>query len=130
MQHVNSGLSPSAVNFLWPLGQFNNKLRFLLIRMAQRAGSHSKIPSCDAYFETIQCKKKLPHFLQQSLTSAFKDIPASSFPQVPGGKGIFLLMQIELNSLSLPELLLLLLTHLYDLALGYIYTTLPFHLVL
>ncbi|XP_020254490.1 SNF1-related protein kinase regulatory subunit gamma-1-like isoform X2 [Asparagus officinalis] len=54
--------------------------------MAHQAGSHSKIPNCDAYFETIQSKKKLEYSLQQSLTSAFAHIPASSFPQVPGGK--------------------------------------------
>ncbi|KAK9675798.1 hypothetical protein RND81_11G031800 [Saponaria officinalis] len=42
--------------------------------------------SCDAYFETIQSRKKLPRTLQESLTAAFAKIPVSSFPQVPGGK--------------------------------------------
>ncbi|KAL9246413.1 hypothetical protein vseg_019952 [Gypsophila vaccaria] len=42
--------------------------------------------SCDAYFETIQSRKKLPRTLQESLTAAFANIPVSSFPQVPGGK--------------------------------------------
>lgn len=47
-----------------------------------------KIPGCDAYFETIQSRKKLPYPLQEILTSAFARIPVSSFPQVPGGKVI------------------------------------------
>ncbi|GAB2280309.1 SNF1- protein kinase regulatory subunit gamma-1-like [Dionaea muscipula] len=47
-----------------------------------------QIPSCDAYFETIQSRKKLPPILQESLTAAFAQIPASSFPGVPGGKVI------------------------------------------
>lgn len=47
-----------------------------------------KIAGCDAYFETIQSRKKLPRSLQESLTAAFASIPVSSFPQVPGGKVI------------------------------------------
>ncbi|KAK6922054.1 CBS domain [Dillenia turbinata] len=47
--------------------------------------------SCDAYFETIQKRKKLPYELQESLTEAFARIPVSSFPQVPGGKVIEIL---------------------------------------
>ncbi|KAG1346294.1 Cystathionine beta-synthase, core [Cocos nucifera] len=55
--------------------------------MAQ-AETRSRIPNCDAYFETIQSKKKLPYSLQESLTAAFAQIPVSSFPEVPGGKVI------------------------------------------
>ncbi|CAM8936440.1 unnamed protein product [Rhodiola kirilowii] len=46
------------------------------------------ISSCDAYFETVQSRKKLPHSLQETLTDAFANIPVSSFPMVPGGKVI------------------------------------------
>lgn len=55
--------------------------------MAREAQRSSNIPGCDAYFESVQSKKKLPFSVQESLTSAFAHIPASSFPQVPGGKG-------------------------------------------
>lgn len=55
--------------------------------MAQQPTSHSHIQGNDSYFETIQSNKKLERSLQQSLTSAFAHMPASSFPQVPGGKG-------------------------------------------
>lgn len=48
---------------------------------------NSKLSSYDAYFEKIQSRKKLPQSLQETLTAAFADIPVSSFPQVPGGKG-------------------------------------------
>ncbi|XP_042496216.1 SNF1-related protein kinase regulatory subunit gamma-1-like [Macadamia integrifolia] len=48
----------------------------------------SKLPNCDAYFETIQSRKRLPYPLQESLTAAFSRIPVSSFPEVPGGKVI------------------------------------------
>lgn len=58
--------------------------------MAQ-AEMRSRIPNCDAYFDSIQSKKKLPNSLQESLTAAFAQIPASSFPEVPGGKGYYLL---------------------------------------
>lgn len=44
--------------------------------------------SNDAYFETIQSRKKLPISLQETLTAAFANIPVSSFPLVPGGKVI------------------------------------------
>lgn len=54
---------------------------------AQEEREGSKLPSFDAYFETIQSRKKLPHSLQETLTAAFGRIPVSSFPQVPGGKG-------------------------------------------
>ncbi|EAY74722.1 hypothetical protein OsI_02613 [Oryza sativa Indica Group] len=47
-----------------------------------------KFPSCDAYFDTIQSKKKLPLSLQESLTAAFAQIPVSSFPDVPNGRVI------------------------------------------
>lgn len=58
--------------------------------MAQREipKETSKLASCDAYFETIQSRKKLPMLLQENLTEAFTRIPVSSFPKVPGGKGI------------------------------------------
>jgi hypothetical protein len=49
---------------------------------------NAKSPSCDAYFEAIQSKKKLPLALQESLTAAFAQIPVSSFPDVPTGQGI------------------------------------------
>ncbi|XP_020106319.1 SNF1-related protein kinase regulatory subunit gamma-1-like isoform X2 [Ananas comosus] len=49
---------------------------------------NSKILSCDAYFEAVQSKKRLPLSLQESLTAAFAQIPVSSFPEVPGGKVI------------------------------------------
>lgn len=48
----------------------------------------SKLASYDAYFEKAQKRKKLPRNLQETLTDAFANIPVSSFPQVPGGKGI------------------------------------------
>ena len=41
---------------------------------------NAEFPSCDAYFEAIQSKKKLPLSLQESLTAAFAQIPVSSFP--------------------------------------------------
>lgn len=47
-----------------------------------------EFPSCDAYFEAIQSKKKLPLTLQESLTAAFAQIPVSSFPEVPTGRVI------------------------------------------
>jgi hypothetical protein len=47
----------------------------------------SQLSSYDAYFERIQSRKKLPQSLQEILTAAFANIPASSFPSVPGGKG-------------------------------------------
>ncbi|XP_052184681.1 SNF1-related protein kinase regulatory subunit gamma-1-like isoform X2 [Diospyros lotus] len=58
--------------------------------MAQREipKETSKLASCDAYFETIQSRKKLPMLLQENLTEAFARIPVSSFPKVPGGKVI------------------------------------------
>ncbi|OWM75967.1 SNF1-related protein kinase regulatory subunit gamma-1-like [Punica granatum] len=56
---------------------------------AQEAAKGSgKLPDCDAYFEKIQSRKKLPPSLQETLTAAFMRIPVSSFPQVPGGKVI------------------------------------------
>ncbi|XP_048135065.1 SNF1-related protein kinase regulatory subunit gamma-1-like isoform X1 [Rhodamnia argentea] len=58
-----------------------------MARPQEMKGSE-KLASCDAYFETIQSKKKLPPSVQESLTSAFARIPVSSFPQVPGGKVI------------------------------------------
>lgn len=47
----------------------------------------SKLGSYDAYFESIQMRKKLPFSLQETLVAAFASIPVSSFPEVPGGKG-------------------------------------------
>ncbi|KAK9277448.1 hypothetical protein L1049_006992 [Liquidambar formosana] len=55
---------------------------------AKEAKETPKIPSYDAYFETIQSRKKLPLSLQETLTSAFARILVSSFPEVPGGKVI------------------------------------------
>ncbi|KAF3783036.1 hypothetical protein EJ110_NYTH32987 [Nymphaea thermarum] len=54
--------------------------------MADKAPESPKTPGCDAYFEKIQSRKKLPFTLQEALTNAFANIPVSSFPQVPGGK--------------------------------------------
>ncbi|KAI8528489.1 hypothetical protein RHMOL_Rhmol12G0151900 [Rhododendron molle] len=51
----------------------------------------SKLASYDAYFESIQMRKKLPISLQESLTAAFASVPVSSFPQVPGGQVIEIL---------------------------------------
>lgn len=53
----------------------------------QEAKESSNISSYDSYFKTVQSRKKLPHSLQQVLTSAFAKIPVASFPGVPGGKG-------------------------------------------
>ncbi|KAF7000176.1 hypothetical protein CFC21_016122 [Triticum aestivum] len=51
-----------------------------------RPEENAKFPSCDAYFDTIQSKKKLPLALQESLTAAFAQIPVASFPDVPSGR--------------------------------------------
>ncbi|KAL0910107.1 hypothetical protein M5K25_021046 [Dendrobium thyrsiflorum] len=56
--------------------------------MAKDVEGNSGIPTCDAYFEAIQSRKRLPSSLQESLTAAFAQIPVSSFPEVPGGKVI------------------------------------------
>ncbi|XP_057948706.1 SNF1-related protein kinase regulatory subunit gamma-1-like isoform X2 [Malania oleifera] len=53
---------------------------------AQKANESPRTPSCDAYFETVQSRKKVPFSIQESLTGAFARIPVSSFPEVPGGK--------------------------------------------
>ncbi|XWS64297.1 hypothetical protein CRYUN_Cryun06bG0174100 [Craigia yunnanensis] len=53
---------------------------------AQQAKESSALSSCDAYFERIKSRKKLPQPLQETLTDAFARIPVTSFPQVPGGK--------------------------------------------
>uniref|UniRef100_A0A5B7BM74 Putative SNF1-related protein kinase regulatory subunit gamma-1-like n=1 Tax=Davidia involucrata TaxID=16924 RepID=A0A5B7BM74_DAVIN len=58
---------------------------------AQMVKGSSKLASCDAYFEAIQSRKKLPHSLQETLTAAIARIPVSSFPEVPGGKVIEIL---------------------------------------
>ncbi|KAJ6372053.1 hypothetical protein OIU77_002387 [Salix suchowensis] len=57
----------------------------------QKVTKSSELSSCDSYFENIQCRKKLPFSLQETLTAAFAEIPASSFPPVPGGKVIEIL---------------------------------------
>ncbi|KAJ7953767.1 SNF1-related protein kinase regulatory subunit gamma-1-like [Quillaja saponaria] len=57
----------------------------------QEVRGSPKLSSCDAYFETIQSRKKLPQSLQETLTDAFARIPVSSFPEVPGGKVIEIL---------------------------------------
>lgn len=59
--------------------------------LEQEAKVDSKIARCDAYFETVQSRKKLPYSLQETLTTAFARIPVSSFPEVPGGKVIEIL---------------------------------------
>ncbi|XP_062160959.1 SNF1-related protein kinase regulatory subunit gamma-1-like [Alnus glutinosa] len=51
----------------------------------------SQLSTYDAYFEKIQSRKKLPQSLQETLTTAFANIPVSSFPRVPGGKVIEIL---------------------------------------
>lgn len=53
----------------------------------QTGKGDSTTANFDAYFETIQSRKKLPQSLQETLTTAFDKVPVSSFPQVPGGKG-------------------------------------------
>ncbi|KAF5199218.1 Snf1-related protein kinase regulatory subunit gamma-1-like [Thalictrum thalictroides] len=55
---------------------------------ATEASASRILPSCDAYWETIQSRKKLPKSLQESLTDAFARIPVAAFPNVPGGKVI------------------------------------------
>ncbi|XAR65161.1 hypothetical protein NMG60_11009174 [Bertholletia excelsa] len=50
-----------------------------------------KLRNCDAYFEMVQRRKKVPRSLQENLTSAFARIPVSSFPDVPRGKVIEIL---------------------------------------
>ncbi|KAM1194194.1 hypothetical protein ACFX15_020521 [Malus domestica] len=55
---------------------------------AQEVKERCKLSSYDAYFETIQSRKKLPRAQQGVLTNAFAKIPVSSFPAVPGGKVI------------------------------------------
>lgn len=58
------------------------------MEQTQEVKETPKTFSCDAYFETIQSQKKLPHSVQEILTAAFARIPVSSFPKVPGGKVI------------------------------------------
>ncbi|OMO82411.1 Cystathionine beta-synthase, core [Corchorus olitorius] len=55
---------------------------------AQTSKESSALSSCEAYFEKIKSRKKLPQPLQETLTAAFARIPVSSFPQVSGGKVI------------------------------------------
>ncbi|XP_074274544.1 SNF1-related protein kinase regulatory subunit gamma-1-like [Silene latifolia] len=55
-------------------------------KSAEKKKESATATSCDAYFETVQSRKKLPRSLQESLTAAFAKIPVSTFPQVPGGK--------------------------------------------
>jgi len=45
-----------------------------------KSKKNAEFSSCDAYFEAIQSKKKLPLSLQQTLTAACAQIPVSSFP--------------------------------------------------
>jgi hypothetical protein len=61
-------------------------LQRFLVDMEQPE-ENPEFPSCDAYFQAIQSKKKLPLSLQESLTAAFAQIPVSSFPEVPTGRG-------------------------------------------
>ncbi|CAN6675974.1 unnamed protein product [Malus baccata var. baccata] len=73
---------------------------------AQEVKERCKLSSYDAYFETIQSRKKLPRALQEVLTNAFTKIPVSSFPAVPGGKdtsvGDVVKILSENNILSAP----------------------------
>ncbi|KAH7570145.1 hypothetical protein ACOSP7_018114 [Xanthoceras sorbifolium] len=64
----------------------------------QEASEGSKLPSFDAYFETMQSRKKLPHSLQETLTAAFARIPVSSFPEVPGGKVIEIMADTSITN--------------------------------
>ncbi|CAL5355113.1 unnamed protein product [Camellia sinensis] len=57
----------------------------------------SKLSSYDAYFETVQSRKKLSRSLQETLTAAFARIPVSSFPEVPGGKVIEILADTSIS---------------------------------
>ncbi|TYG85754.1 hypothetical protein ES288_A13G080800v1 [Gossypium darwinii] len=54
----------------------------------QQTRESSALSSCEAYFEKVNSRKKLPQPLQETLTTAFARIPVSSFPQVPAGKVI------------------------------------------
>ncbi|KAI9169028.1 hypothetical protein LWI28_005758 [Acer negundo] len=76
------------------------KINFYSADMAQsqEAREGSRLPSFDAYFETIQLRKKLPHSLQETLTAAFARIPVSSFPQVPGGKVIEIMADTSITN--------------------------------
>ncbi|KAK3223184.1 hypothetical protein Dsin_010209 [Dipteronia sinensis] len=67
----------------------------IVLRIQCRHGSST---SFDAYFETIQLRKKLPHSLQETLTAAFARIPVSSFPQVPGGKVIEIMADTSITN--------------------------------
>lgn len=69
---------------------------FILSDMKNDWEEISRIPDCDAYFEEIQSRKKLSSSLQKTLASAFSHIPVSSFPDVPGGKGLLLLLDSSL----------------------------------
>ncbi|KAK5771022.1 SNF1-related protein kinase regulatory subunit gamma-1-like protein [Gossypium arboreum] len=55
---------------------------------AKQTRESSALSSCEAYFEKVNSRKKLPQPLQETLTTAFARIPVSSFPQVPAGKVI------------------------------------------
>lgn len=54
----------------------------------REARASMNIPSCEAYWETIQARKKLPKSLQETLTNAFARISVSAFPTVPRGQVI------------------------------------------
>ncbi|KAK2983144.1 hypothetical protein RJ640_007820 [Escallonia rubra] len=63
----------------------------------QATNENPNISSCEAYFEKVQSRKKLPRSLQESLTAAFASITVSSFPQVPGGKVIEILADASIG---------------------------------
>lgn len=69
---------------------FSGSVLDLRVNMAQLEASKQVLhnPSYDAYFEKVQNRKKLPMSLQRTLTEAFASIPVSTFPEVPGGKGL------------------------------------------
>lgn len=69
--------------------------------LEQLEEKNTKLTGYDAYFEIVQSRKKLPQSLQESLTNAFDKIPALSFPEVPGGQGIIIIIMLSLKYLLL-----------------------------
>lgn len=96
-QYVSCNMGILCANFMDRINIYNRIIRitcflelvsiFIESTMAKEVEGRSVIPTCDAYFEAIQSRKRLPSSLQESLTAAFAQIPVSSFPEVPAGKG-------------------------------------------